>query len=117
MTETFIRENDYSLSVIQETEETLNGRSYYATKQKFSLKRTFNFLSAQVTTLARESIISPSSSSSDATLSSLSMQMIIQNFSDFESKEEIRLMHEKLKELGGKPPELSFVLDKKAHGL
>lgn len=87
---TISKDNDYTLRV--HTEELSN------TNHSRSITRLFNFKAAQVTTLAREWIGQSYGVGS-------SSNMIIQNFSDIESKDEIREMHAKLVELGGTPPE------------
>jgi hypothetical protein len=91
---TISMDNDYTLRV--HAEEFTNA------SHSRSITQLFNFKAAQVTTLAREWI-----SVSGVTSST---QMIIQNFSDIESKEEIREMHAKLVALGGKPPSLEDIL-------
>ena len=105
--EQFVKENDYTLSIIQKTEENDDGVT-----QKFRLTRTFNFAAAQITTIT-SSMVYESRGSSAGGSAATSAQTTIQNFSDIDSKEEIKLMHEKLKELGGNPPELSFELGKR----
>ena len=115
----FVKDNDYTLSVIHSDKEILPGNYSNAQQvRKFSLTRIFNFLSQQVTTLTHDSIASPmyNSTGGDAS-AAISTQTIIQNFSDIDSKEEIKLMREKLVELGGHPPELSFDLGKRPLGL
>ena len=121
MSETFTKKNDYTLTVtndesrvLQEVDDVLN------VQITSSLEKTFNFLSAQVTTVTRERIFQPRGSSSSGAAASVSIQMIIQNFSDIQSPEELKLMHRKLVELGGAPPELSDImpiLDKKNPGI
>lgn len=88
----FTKENDYTLNV--ET-ESFNNANHSRT-----LTRIFNFKAAQVTTLSREWM----SFSAGVTATHA---MNIQNFSDIESKEEIREMREKLIELEGQPPEIN----------
>jgi hypothetical protein len=102
MSEEFIKENDHTLAVVNE--ETVNHRNISSGgKWGTSLKKTFNFESAQVTTLYREWIYY-GSGYHDAS-AALTSQMHIQNFSDFDSKAEIERMRAKLKELGGNPPD------------
>lgn len=91
---TISKDNGYTLRV--HTEDFTNAH------HSRSITQLFNFKAAQVTTLAREWI-----SVSGVTSST---QMNIQNFSDIESKEEIREMHAKLVELGGTPPALDDIL-------
>jgi len=112
MSEEFKMDNDYTLSILQSASEKLNSySSSYAAIQTSSLTKTFNFQSAQVTTIVRDSLFESHGSESGGS-AAISTQMIIQNFSDIDSKEEIKLMHEKLVELGGHPPELSGTLKK-----
>ncbi|MDP2206727.1 MAG: hypothetical protein Q8K65_10535 [Alphaproteobacteria bacterium] len=109
MKETFAKLNDYTLlQTLRAADEETSawGASFYVKSQ---LTRSFNFLSAQVTTISRD--ITFQSRGADAGgSSSVSTQTIIQNFSDIQSDAEIRLMHEKLKEKSGNPPPLDDIL-------
>jgi hypothetical protein len=109
--EKFVKENAYTLSVVSEDRVVIhnNATGYDSGSSASSLTKTFNFLSAQVTTIARDSLFEWRNSQAGGSAAT-STQMIIQNFSDIESKEEIKLMREKLVEMGGTPPELSFEL-------
>ena len=109
---TFTKEDDYTLLVV--TTDTTPLRSYgsYNTEKVSNLTRTFNFMAAQVTTVIHDSLFESHGEHSGGS-AAVSTQMIIQNFSDIDSKEEIKLMHAKLVELGGHPPELSFDLGKR----
>lgn len=114
MAEEIVKDNDYTLSVIQTAQEELpSNYSNTIPTHKASLTRTFNFLSEQVTTITRDTVSSPmfNGSGGDAA-TAVTSQMIIQNFSDFDSTKEIELMREKLKEMGGTPPETTATLDK-----
>ena len=72
-----------------------------------SIARIFNFKAAQVTTIAREWI----SGSAGNTIHS---QLDVRNFSEIDSKDEIREMHKKLVELGGTPPAIDDILPQSA---
>lgn len=88
-------ENDHSLRVENE---------YFSSSiHSRSVMRIFNFKSAQVTTVYREWI-------ADSAGNAVTSQMNVQNFSDIESPAEIRDMHAKLVELGGRPPALDDIL-------
>jgi hypothetical protein len=103
--ETFTKENDYTLG--QHWSEATDHGDY--TVDKVKLSRYFNFLSCQVTTLFREKLTEPGTNDV-AGMGALTSQLKIQNFSDIESPNEIRLMHAKLLEQEGKPPPLDEVL-------
>ena len=110
MTEKFTKDNDYTISVI--TESSIEHKSENAGDKIYqvsSLTKTFNFLSAQVTMTRRDSIFQSRNTQGGGS-ASVSTQMIIQNFRDIQSYAEIKLMHQKLRDLDGKPPELSEVL-------
>lgn len=70
------------------------------------LTRLFNFSARQVTTVFSEW-------RTYGQAPSVSNTMQVQNFSDFESLDEIRQMREKLIELKGRPPELESMELKK----
>jgi hypothetical protein len=95
--ETFEKVNDYTLCASTE----LGHNAAWAHK----ITRLFNFRAAQVTTVYREWI----SNSNGSTVTS---QMVMQNFGDVESQDEIRAMREKLVELGGNPPPFGAELGK-----
>lgn len=105
------KENDYILSAA-------NNMPYPA---EGSLCRYFNFASKQITVIySNEKTTSTKAYSapdyirqfggkSDVSTSSaiaLTSQMQIQNFADIPSQDEIKLMHAKLKDMGGNPPTL-----------
>ncbi|MDE1152970.1 MAG: hypothetical protein PW788_10575 [Micavibrio sp.] len=71
--------------------------------------RIFNFLAREVTTVTRD-WVSEGRGSSAAGTSSVSSSSHIQSFDDLPSDLEIRHMHAKLLELGGKPPALEDIL-------
>lgn len=102
--EEFVRDNDYSISQVRkgqghESGITLNSR----------ITRTFNFLSAQVTTITRDITHQPGGYKTGGS-SSVATTITMQNFDDFQSAAEIRLMHEKLTALDGHPPPLDGIL-------
>ncbi|HYD19061.1 MAG TPA: hypothetical protein VEF76_11330 [Patescibacteria group bacterium] len=96
--ESFEKENDYTLT--QNVKYTSSGH------HTRSIARQFNFKAAQVTTIAREWLISGGAA--------LTAVMDIRNFSEIGSPREIIDMHAKLKELGGNPPDLDDVLPQSA---
>ena len=116
MSEEFVKENDYTLSVVKQEVMELPSYGSYNAQRTLSLTRTFNFMSAQVTTVIRDSLFESHGSESGGS-AAISTQIIIQNFSDIDSKEEIKLMHQKLIEMDGKPPALPGTLDKKVPGI
>lgn len=79
--------NDYTLSVTTDFE-----RQERADPE---LRRIFNFRAQQVTTIF-----------SQWYSSSVSNSMSIQKFSELDSLDEVELMWQKLKAMGGNPPEL-----------
>lgn len=107
MTEEFKKDNDYTISVVTETSNKTKGE--YAVESASILTRTFNFLSAQVTTTKQDSIYQSRGYHGGGS-SSIATQMFIHNFSDIQSYGEIKLMHAKLVEMGGTPPELSDII-------
>jgi len=109
MKETFTKVNDYTLLQTlraADDETSAWGSSFFVKSQ---LTRSFNFLSAQVTTISRD-VTFQSRGSEAGGSSSVSTQKTIENFRDIQSDAEIRLMHEKLKELKGNPPPLEDIL-------
>lgn len=119
MQERLTKINDYTLlQTLRPADEETDawGSTFYVKSQ---LTRSFNFLSAQVTTISRD-VTFQSRGSEAGGSSSVSTQAIIQNFSDIQSDAEIRLMHAKLKELRGNPPPIDDILrgiGKKSAGL
>lgn len=117
MTEKFEKLNDYTLQVSVDMSPKAHRPESYELGETAKLSRIFNFRSAQVTTIMQQSayIASDYSSEGGAGVTAAS-QMSVQNFDEIQSQLEIELMHEKLKELGGKPPSLEQLrggLDKK----
>jgi hypothetical protein len=80
--------NDYTLSVTNDFDRQSGADP--------ELRRIFNFKARQIT-----SIFSQYSGGG------VSNTMTVQNFSDLDSLAEVELMHQKLKEQGGAPPDLS----------
>lgn len=98
-TESFDKDNDYTL--VQNT-------TYIATNHhNRSIARIFNFKSAQVTTVVREWI-------SGTAGNTIHSQLDVRNFSEIDSKDEIRDMHKRLVDLGGKPPAIDDILPQSA---
>lgn len=101
MPEQTVKDSPYKISIVTEDISNID-----SVRRTFSIRKTFNFLSAQVTTVLREEAHDTYSRKSI----SVSTQMFTQNFNDIQSAGEIRLMHEKLVELGGTPPDLSAII-------
>lgn len=108
MKETFRKINDYTLSHDVQMDKYANGY----VEGKFELKRIFNFASGQITTIARD-WLSQSRGSESGGSSGTSLQMQVQDFTDLPSTVELEMMHKRLKELEGKPPELETILVQK----
>jgi hypothetical protein len=94
MSEEFTKDNDYTLRI----EITHQSQSNFFR----GLTRIFNFKAAQVSEIYREWLTSNGAA--------LANSMTVRNFSEIESKDEIRDMHKKLVELGGRPPAIDEVL-------
>ena len=80
-------------------------------KYTSSITRTFNFLSEQVTTIARD-VTAQAGGYKSGGSSAVTQSMTIENFSDFDSTREIEAMHKALVNSGGTPPpldELAFM--------
>lgn len=109
MQENFTKINDYTLrQTWEEPEQKMPG--YSVGLKIFSrITRTFNFLSAQVTTQTRDITFETRGPDAGGS-SSVAAQTVVQNFNEFQSDLEIRAMHKKLVELEGRPPELEDVL-------
>lgn len=109
MREMFKKLNDYTLiHRIDAPEEELDG--YHRNlKINTRITRTFNFLSAQLTTTTRDMTYESRGGDAGGS-SSVSTQTIIENFDSIQSKAEIRLMHAELQKQNGKPPPLEEVL-------
>lgn len=105
MKEEFDKVNDYTLAV----KLTLDSMGSDYSSSKHELTRIFNFQSGQVTTIARDWTHQDRGYEGGGSSAS-ALQMSVQNFGDVERQGEIELMHRKLVELGGKPPQLSDIL-------
>lgn len=93
--ESFSVENPYTLRV---------DREYYsATSHSRGITREFNFKARQVTTVYHDRMRTSNGVS-------VTSQMAVQNFRDIEGTDEIREMHAKLTQLGGKPPAIDDLL-------
>lgn len=108
MKEELIKLNDYTL--IQKTEAPDVTRSGYSGGLKVlsQVTRTFNFLSAQLTTTTRDVTYESRGGEAGGT-SAVATQTFIQNFEDMQSPREIAYMHAKLKEMNGNPPPLEDI--------
>lgn len=103
-TEKLVKDNDYTISQVRAGkgyEDSVNFNS--------RITRTFNFLAAQVTTQTRDITYQGGGYKSGGS-SGVAATVTIQNFDEFQSKAEIRLMHEELVKLGGHPPAIDEVL-------
>lgn len=105
MHEHFVKVNDYTLRHIVEDPERQSGGYTSGLRLLSSVTRTFNYMSAQVTTQTRDLAYELRGSNAGGA-ASVSTQTLVQNFSDLQSDLEIRMMHRKLIELGGQPPAL-----------
>lgn len=99
--EEFNLDNPYTLSVTRNLAGSADSLSLSA-----SITRTFNFLAAEVSTHTRD--VTHQSNHRGVT-SAVSTTMTVQKFTDLASDAELRLMHAKLKELGGAPPDLGDI--------
>lgn len=119
MKETFAKINDYTLrQTLEEPEGQIAGYSR-SLQIRARITRQFNFLAAQVTTTTRDLTYEPRGTEAGGS-SSVASQTLIENFNDIQSDLEIRMMHKKLQEMGGKPPAIDEImrgLGKKAAGL
>lgn len=90
--EEFVKSNDYTLVVSQ----------VYATEKlsKPTLVKVFNFAAQEVTMIYERGY------AKDGMGVSFSVASTTRNFSELDSLAEVEMMHAKLKDLGGKPPEL-----------
>ncbi len=101
MAEKFEKMNDYTLLVSSDLSRVagyLHGGRV--------LTNIFNFQTRQKTTIYDHVI-------SYNTQMSVASQMQIENFKDIECKDEVIAMHEKLRELGGNPPDMPDILTKR----
>lgn len=108
MKEELIKLNDYTL--VQKTEASDTTRSGYSGGLKVlsQTMRTFNFLSAQLTTTTRD--VAYEGRGGDAGGSTdIATQTFIQNFDDMQSGREVAHMHAQLIALGGNPPPLEEI--------
>lgn len=111
MSEKYRKINDHTLEVVQTLGDTSLDLGSYKTPSDFRLTRIFNFGTGQITTLARHfaGVASHYSSDHGAGMAS-SLQMQVQNFHELPSLFEVRAMHQKLRDAGGKPPPLDDIL-------
>jgi len=108
MKEELIKLNDYTL--VQKTEAPDETRYNYngGLKVLSQVTRTFNFMSAQLTTTTRDVTFEGHSGAAGGT-SAIATQTFIQNFGDMESGREVAYMHAQLTALGGTPPPLEEI--------
>jgi len=96
------KRNNYTLL---EESAPLDGKE--RTRNLPTLVRLFNFAAQEVTTIYDNLRMSNSAGGSGSSMDA-------KNFSEFDSKEELKIMHAKLKDLGGSPPEINWD-EKKPH--
>ncbi|MDE1152973.1 MAG: hypothetical protein PW788_10590 [Micavibrio sp.] len=120
MAEAFVKKNDYTLDVVDETTKTFSSYDNdLPLTHVSSLTRTFNFMAGHVTTVTRD-LMFQSHAYEKGGSSAVATTSATQNFDELPSTAEVELMHSKLISLGGKPPALEAVLgglNKKAPGL
>lgn len=110
MSTTYHKDSDYTISEVQFAEGTdVRTGSSQPVRTTSTITRTFNFLSAQLTTRTRAEIYQPRYGDSGAS-ASVATELHIQNFTDLPTLAEVRHMHNKLQELGGNPPPLEEIL-------
>ena len=110
MQEEFNKVSDYTLRIdFRRHEATFDG-----VQKHTGYTRTFNFLSRQVTTTQRDWLVEGRGTQAAGT-SALAAQTFIESFDDLPSDAEIKYMHAKLVELGGKPPALEDVMPNDLH--
>ncbi|MDF3022991.1 MAG: hypothetical protein K0R10_352 [Alphaproteobacteria bacterium] len=98
-TESFDKDNAYTL---------VQNINYISTNHhNRSIARIFNFKAAQVTTVTREWI-------SGTAGNTIHSQLDVRNFSEIDSKDEIREMHQRLVTMGGTPPAIDDILPQSA---
>ncbi|MDF3025426.1 MAG: hypothetical protein K0R10_2787 [Alphaproteobacteria bacterium] len=101
MAERYRKENDYTISAIQDL------------PSGGLLTRQFNFASEQITTIyerkadMKDQYSSYGTGAATSVSTALSSQMAIQKFSDLDSQAEVEIMREKLLADNGKIPEAS----------
>lgn len=104
-TDKLVKDNDYTLSQVRTGKGYEDGVNFNT-----RITRTFNFLAAQVTMQTRD-ITYQGGGYKTGGSSGVASTVTVQNFDDFQSKAEIRLMHEELVKLGGRPPAIDSLLE------
>lgn len=102
VTETFNKINDYTLRLEQKETE----KSGYRVELRTKCSRTFNFLARQVDVVYSAHAYN----TYNAEATQPSTQMRVESFDEMPSTLEIKFMHAKLIEMGGKPPALEDIL-------
>ena len=111
MADQFEKLNDYTLRVSTVLHSAKKDHHNTIEKRDVELTRIFNFESAQVTTIGTSATVTmPKPGYSGGSGVSDSMQITITQFEELSSTVEVARMHEKLKNMGGKPPALEDVL-------
>jgi hypothetical protein len=115
--EDFTKENDYTLVTELKESHSEGSGSWGESKACLvsSIRRTFNFLSAQVTTVTRDWAYQRTLEGTGGSSSAVSTTTQIQNFDDVQSNAEIKFMHAKLIGMGGKPPSLEEIFPNEMH--
>lgn len=111
ITEVFTKVNDYTLQVEQRQSRVVNN---YATLHT-CCRNTFNFFARQVKTEQIESLYVSGTSDGVGRSAQQNLATSVQGFDDLSSSLEVKFMHEKLVELGGKPPSLEDILPNEMH--
>lgn len=113
MSETYTKINDHTLKVVTPVDET-------GAWGGARLTQLFNFRARQVTTVYERGGVDTYriprgeySNYETGKIAAVTASLEVQNFRDIEGEAEIEAMHAKLKELGGKPPELSTLAKSK----
>lgn len=103
-TEQFVKDNDYTLSVI--TTRNIPVGSFSSISR---VTRTFNFLAQQVTTATYDAVLGNSGGYKTGGTSGISTTLGQQHFTEFRTMAEVILMHKKLRDLKGHPPPLEDI--------
>lgn len=103
----FIKESDYEISVQNKEKEIFHSSASSSISdmiERSELTRTFNFLSEKITTVHTKAICQAATYKDGASSAAIAMNTSIEYFRDLPSLDEVKMMHEKLITLGGRPP-------------
>ena len=112
MTVDYTLKNEYTLV---ESEQVLNDGGN-GVRIKGFITRAFNFLACEITTRTNDLAFEGRGNQSGGS-AAVSSTYTIQKFSELDSLGEVRFMHAKLVEMGGKPPALEEVVQEKPRQL